>query len=425
MAIIESEKWREIILSGYRVLDLTDEKGMLCGKILGDLGADVIKIEKPGGDSARNIGPFYHDVPHPEKSLFWFAYNTSKRGITLNIETIDGREIFKRLSKTADFVVESFPPGYLDSLGLGYSVLSDINPAIIMASITPFGQEGPYKNYKASDLVLEAMAGTLYIKGDSDRPPLRFSVEQAYPQAGAQAAVGMLMANYYRELTGDGQHVDVPIRECLMATLFNVNAFWWMNKTISKRQGMFEFRTLFGGGPWLRWPLLFDCKDGQVAWQLHTGPMGHFTAALVEWMDSEGMSGHLKDVDWGGIDATKVTEEQQMAWLSTVSQFLLTYTKSELYEEGRKRGLLLYPVSTSSDILDNPQLEARDFWMVVKHHELGTSITYPGAPFKSTEEMWRISRRAPLIGEHNSEIYEGQLGFSKQDLCMLKQHNVI
>ena len=135
----------ENMLGPYRVLDMADEKGLLCGKLLGDLGADVVKIEKPGGDPARKLEPFYHDEPDPEKSLFWFALNTSKRGITLDIETADGRGIFKKLVKSADFVIETFPPGYLDGLGLGYPELEKINPGIIMVSITPFGQAGPYK----------------------------------------------------------------------------------------------------------------------------------------------------------------------------------------------------------------------------------------------------------------------------------------
>src|SRR3990170_3305135 len=168
-------KKAEGMLSPYRVLDLTDEKGLLCGKILGDLGADVIKIERPGGDPARRIGPFYHDEPHPEKSLFWFAFNTSKRGITLNIETADGQEIFKRLVQTADFVIETFPPGYLAKLGLGYSDLEKINPGIILVSITPFGQTGPYKDWKGADIVAWATGGDMAPWGEPDRPPIRIS----------------------------------------------------------------------------------------------------------------------------------------------------------------------------------------------------------------------------------------------------------
>ena len=227
------------MLSPYRVLDLTDEKGLLCGKLLGDLGADVIKIERPGGDPARSIGPFYHDEPDPEKSLFWFAFNTSKRGITLDIETADGQEIFKRLVKSADFVIESFPPGYMDKLGLGYSALEKINPGIIMVSITPFGQTGPYKDYKAPDIVAWAMGGQMYPCGDADRPPVRISHHsQAYLHAAAEAAVGAMMALYYREMTGEGQQVDVSIQESVAQLTYGLHASWDMMKVIQQRGGM-------------------------------------------------------------------------------------------------------------------------------------------------------------------------------------------
>lgn len=412
------------MLNGYRALDLTDEKGFLCGKILADLGADVIKIEKPSGSAARRIGPFYQDIPEPEKSLFWFAYNTSKRGITLNIETPEGKGIFKKLVRSADFVLESFPSNYLDSLGLGYSTLGEINPRIIMASITPFGQEGPYRDYKAPDIVVEAMSGMLYVKGAPDRPPLRFSVEQTYPMAGVHATVGLLIAHHYRELTGEGQHVDVSMREAFMSALLNINAFWWMLKLIPKREGMVEIAQLIGGSRFLRRPVLFRCKDGQVSHVLVTAQMANREIALVNWMDAEGMAGDLKDIDWR-IDMKEVTQEQHNAWLESTEKFFMTHTKAELHEEAAKRGLLIYPVSTTKDILGNKQLKARNFWREVEHRELGVSITYPGPPFKSTEDKWKISCRAPLIGEHNLEIYEKELGFSREELSILAQHNVI
>jgi crotonobetainyl-CoA:carnitine CoA-transferase CaiB-like acyl-CoA transferase len=214
------------MLRGLCVLDLTDEKGSLCGKIFGDLGADVIKIERPGGDAARKVGPFYHDIQDPEKSLYWFFFNSSKRGITLDLGTIEGREIFKRLVEAADIVVESFPPRYLDGLGLGYSVLSEINPQIIMTSITPFGQSGPYKDYKTSDIVAFALSGAMSICGDPDRPPLRLNPYHAYSYAGATAAAGTLIAYYYRQVSGQGQHVDVSVQESVMIDAFMCPPSW-------------------------------------------------------------------------------------------------------------------------------------------------------------------------------------------------------
>src|SRR3972149_1678553 len=180
---------KEAPLSPYRVLDLAGETGLMCGKILGDGGADVIKIEPPGGDPARNIGPFYKDVPHAERSLYWWALNTSKRGVTLNLETADGQEIFNRLVPTADIIVETFDPGYLDSLELGYEELSAINPKVILVSITPFGQTGPYRDWKTADIVGQALGGYMYLNGDRERAPTKVGPPQAYFQAGAQGAV--------------------------------------------------------------------------------------------------------------------------------------------------------------------------------------------------------------------------------------------
>ncbi|HJX35875.1 MAG TPA: CoA transferase, partial [Dehalococcoidales bacterium] len=173
------------MMSGYRVLDLTNENGYLCGKILGDMGADVIKIEPPRGDSGRKIGPFYRQVPDMEKSLYWYAYNLNKRGITLDIETEDGRQILSRLIKKADFLIESYPTGYLDKLGLTFAKIHELNPRIVMTSITPFGRTGPYKDYKGSDLVVMAMSGLMYITGDPDTAPLRISFPQAFLLASA------------------------------------------------------------------------------------------------------------------------------------------------------------------------------------------------------------------------------------------------
>jgi crotonobetainyl-CoA:carnitine CoA-transferase CaiB-like acyl-CoA transferase len=224
------EEERKGFLSPYRVLDLTDEKGLLCAKTLADLGADVIKIEPPGGCPSRKIGPFYKDIPHPEKSLFWFAYNANKRGITLNVECEDGREIFKKLVATADIVIESFPPGSMKTKGLGYDDLCRIKPDIILTSITPFGQDGPYKNFQVSDLVCYlvcwSMGGFAYLTGDSDRPPVQVSFPQAYLTGANEAAVATMVALYHREISGEGQHVDVSIQASIAKNMMNAPLLW-------------------------------------------------------------------------------------------------------------------------------------------------------------------------------------------------------
>lgn len=409
---------RDLPLSPYRALDLTDEKGYFCGKILGDLGADVIKVEPPGGDSGRNIGPFYHDIPDKEKSLYFFAYNTNKRSVTLNIETSNGQEIFKRLVKTADFVIESFAPGYMDKLGLGYSILDGINPRIIMVSITPFGQTGPYKDWKASDIVAIAMGGLSHIMGSPDRPPARVSVDQAYVIAGAQAAMGAMIAHYYREATGKGQHVDNSIQESVAISALTVPQMWDLQRFIWRRAGAFLPRS----GKLVRhlWP----CKDGYVAWRLFGGGLGVKTRALVEWMDSEGQADELTKVNWEEMNYLTVTPEEFDHWQSLFGKFFKTRSKAELCREALARGIVLFPASTPQDLLEDPQLEARDYWKEVEYPELSSTIIYPGALYKSSEFSWKI-HRAPLIGEHNREVYEEELGFSKQALTILKHGGVI
>lgn len=410
------------MLSPYRVLDLADEKGYMCGKVLGDLGADVIKIERPGGDPSRRTGPFWHDEADPEKSLSWFAFNTSKRGITLDIEKRDGQEIFKRLVKSADFVVESFAPGYMDSLSLGYSTLEKINPSVIMVSITPFGQSGPYRDYKSSDIVLWALGNHMYPFGDHDRPPVRVSHEfQAYLNAGVQAAAAAMIALYHRAVTGESQYVSVSIQE-VVARLC-ITASWDQNQNMRERE---EGRLLPSGNvirPIFVWP----CKDGDIVWFYYPGSQGASRIKpLIDWMDEEGMGDdYLRNLDWETFDFTQTNQEVLDRIAEPTTRFFMSHTKAELFEGALKRRVFLYPVSTVEDIAHSPQLAYREYWVPIEHPELDTTITYPGAFTYSTEAPPRIAHRAPLIGEHNREVYEKELGLSNEELVMLKQAGVI
>lgn len=404
----------------YRVLDITDEKGWMCGKILSELGADVIKLERPGGDPARNIGPFYHDIPDPEKSLYWFAYNTNKRGITLNIQSSRGQEILKQLVTGADFVIESFPPGYLSDLGLGYPQLSEINPKIIMTSITPFGQTGPYRDYKGYDLVVMAMGGFMYVCGDADRPPVRISVEQAYPIAGAEAAAASLIANHYRILTGEGQWVDVSIQECIVRELFMELCFWDAFGEIPVRVGPRRRRM----ASYQRdiWP----CRDGHLGFRMLGGRPGLETLqALVDWMDSENMAGGLKEVDFESLDMSQVTQAELDEWENTLYRFFLKHSKEELYEKAVEKNMLLCPGYTPKELVEYEQLKEREFWTDLQYPELETTIKQPEGFLRASETECRIQRRAPLVGEHNEEIYGQELGISKQDLALLKKEGII
>ena len=412
------------MLSPYRALDLTDEKGLLCGKILGDFGADVIKVEKPGGDPTRNIGPFYHDEPDPERSLLWWAYNTSKRGITLDIETANGQHIFRELVKRVDFVIESFPPGYMDKLGLGYSALEKLNPGVIMVSITPFGQTGPYKDYKAPDIVAWAMGGhmsQMLLTGGSERPPVRIGHHsQAYLHAAAQGAVGALMALYYRGMTGEGQQVDISIRDsAARVTSIGISGLAMMKSCRQQSEPISDIRAT-----WL-WP----CKDGYVLFVYFGGAKAErWSVPLIRWMESEGVTDDfLKELDWETVNLRALTQEIKDSLEEPTRRFFMSQTKAELLEGAIKHRVMLYPVSTTKDILECVQLAAREYWMEVEHPELGTTITYPGAFIHSSdsEASPRISRRAPLIGEHNQEVYSKELGISRDEMLALKQAKVI
>jgi crotonobetainyl-CoA:carnitine CoA-transferase CaiB-like acyl-CoA transferase len=411
------------MLTPYRVLDLTNERGYLCGKLLGDLGADVIKIERPGGDPGRNIGPFYKDIPDPEKSLFWFAFNANKRGITLNIETVQGREIFKRLVLKADFVVESFGPGYMESLGLGYPDLNRINSRIIMASITTFGTSGPYRDYKSSDLIDAAMGGIVYSNGDPDRAPVRVSLPHTFHLAAAEAAAGSAMALLYREKTGEGQLVEVQGQRAVVGASYDVVPWWYGPKVIRKRRGSVRRQPSTGVNAIQMWP----CQDGYVTFFFFGGLTGVAgNKALVDWMDSEGFAtDFIRQMDWNKLDWSKVKQEYVDQFQMPVARFFASHTKTELLDGAVERGIQIYPLSSVKDILQSRQLKARDYWEEVRHPELNASITYPGAFIRSSETPIKTRLRAPTIGEHNLDIYQNELGFSREELVTLKQAGII
>lgn len=419
-------------LGDIRVLDCADEKGLYCTKLLADLGADVIKIERPGGDPARFIGPFYHDEPDPQKSLYWFQFNTNKRSITLNLETADGREILKKLAEKSDVMVETFSPGYLDDVGLGYSDLRLMNPGLIMASITPFGQTGPHRDFEASDIVAQAMGGIMYLAGYPDDPPNLLYGSQTYHMASVQAACGIQTALYVRELSREGQHIDVSMQEAVSIAQESAMQTYDLRGEIRQRTG---HSGLVPAHPAMG---TFECKDGYVNIFMFTGQW----LDLLDWMESEGMAGDLKQKHQGVIEKlndlffifglvmdreayTRFLKDEYPPVDTYLREFLKNHTKQELYDGAQQRRLQLSMVSTVEDLLENPQLEALGYFVDVEHDELGASIKYPGAPFNLSETPWRIIRRAPLIGEHNEEIYEKELGFSREDLILLKQSGVI
>ena len=408
----------DLPLDPYRVLDLSDDTGFLCGRILGDLGADVIKIEPPPGDPSRRHGPYYQDDVDEQKSLTWFAHNYNKRGVTLDLATADGRQLFERLVASAHFVVECFPPGHLDALGLGYEALRRINPGLVMTSITPFGQTGPRRDYQADDLVAMAGGGLMYISGDEDRPPVRVGVPQAAVLAGTQAAVGTMLAHYGRVRTGHGRHLDVSVQAAVANALPNTAHLWFSDQEVQRRGARHRY-----GGRVIR--SSFPAKDGFVATQLFWGDgAGSRMQALIDWMVDEGQPPSFQHYDFNNASGATIAQEQVDGWQREMAEFFARFTKAEIYAEALKRRVFLFAVSSPADTFSDLQLQDRDFFQDVEHPELGATVRYPGAFCRFSETPVRIRRRAPLIGEHNVEVYE-DLGYSRQQLVTLKEAGVI
>jgi len=417
------------ILGGYRVLDLADEKGLMCGMLLGDMGADVIKIEKPGGDNTRNIGPFYHDEQDPEKSLYWFSLNRNKRGITLDLETADGRDMFRQLVKTADFVIETFPPGHMAKLGLGYTDLEKLNPGIIMVSITDWGQDGPYveKDYKADELVHWALGGEMWLCGDIDRAPVQISCPQSYFHAGSEAAVAAMTAFYFRDISGEGQWADISVQECIPYLGMNTVIYHELSNILIPRGTMkMGFPRPDGNMSPVR--MIWPVKDGYMAGFLVGGmlkAMSLGSGALVKWMDEEGMAEDLTTIDWFSQDAMTAPMETLRHQIDVAQRFLDTKTKEEVYERAIKDKIVFAPITDPKDLATNRQLHSRNFFVNIEHPELEDTITYCGPVVQFSETPMKRWFRAPLIGEHNTDIFETELGFSKDQLATLKRSKVI
>ena len=402
------ENKKDSLLKGLRILDLTDERGSFCSKILADLGALVIKVERPDGDPSRKVGPFLRGSQRPHQSLSFFYNNMNKLGITLNLEHLEGREVFLRLARRFDVVVETFPPGHLEELDLGYEVLRKTCPGLILVSVSGFGQSGPRKSYKSCDLVASAYGGQMYITGSPSSSPLEMYGEQSYMSASLSAAIGILLACRQRHLTGHGDHIDISLQEAVASTLEHVMVRYFFEKIISNRQGSLHWNHLFH---------VLPCKDGFIQLTLFEQ-----WETLVEWMDGEGMAEDLRDNKWNN-------EEYRLRHLDHIIEVLESWTKKhtvdELFELGQLMRFPWAPVHDPRDIGDSPHLREREFFSDINHSEIKTSIKYPSLPFRFTPPLSDARRRAPFVGEHNTRIYQKELGLSEKELRRLSSQGVI
>ena len=383
----------------------------------------MIQIEPAGGSPARNVGPFYEDDPSPEHSLFWWSYAANKRGITLNLETTDGQALLKQMVKGADFLIESFQPGYMHQLDLYYETLKTINPGLVMVSITPFGQDGPYAQYKGADLIGMALGGLMYLTGDSDRPPLRVSAPQFYLHGSAAGATAAMLAHTHRAATGEGQYVDVSCQQAAAKTLAHAPQFWDLEGVILKRMGAYR-QSAGETATRVTWP----CKDGYVNYMPSGGVSGAGSVrALLTWMAEEGMKNEeLERVNWEDMGYGTARGEIMQLTIGPFEAFFATHTVDELSSGSLERRILLFPVATPRSILNHPQLKAREYFQELHHPDLDRSFTYPGLFVKDREgQRLGLRRRAPLIGEHNQEIYRDELGFTDGELRVMKEGGVI
>jgi len=409
-------------LSDITVLDMCDEKGQLMGKLLGDMGARIIKIEPPAGARARSVGPFLNDEDDPEYSLYFWANNTSKEGITLNLESDEGQRIFKQLAEKADLVLESFDPGYLDSLGLDYSSLSADHPELIMTSLTGFGQDGPYRDYKTSDLVAMAMGGVMHSCGYDDlpgSPPIRPSGGHGYMIGAHYATTGTLMALNWRDMTGEGQYVDASIHEaCSCTTEAAMPQYIYNGQVVHRQTGRHH-----GADPTPR--TLCATSDGKFVNVFAVFTSLYAWRTLVTWMDSEGMAEDLTDEKYLDMAAmrTRTGPEVNHAY-DVLRRFIASFPADDIYRGSQERKFPWGVVRSPDETLEDKHLQDRGMFEEVEHPELGKSFVYPGRPYVFNKTPWQ-ARRAPLLGEHNQKVYVEELGISDAELETLASSGVI
>ncbi len=410
-------------LTGLRVLELANETGHFCGKLLGDLGADVVKIEPPGGEPCRHVGPFFDDVPHPERSLSFWYYNTSKRGITLNLEAEAGRGLFRRLAADADVILETFRPGYLASIGLGHDFLREQNPGLILCALTPFGQTGPWRDYLSSDLLHMAAGGEMascgYDEADvPNAPPMAPGGGNAWHMGCHFAYIAIMAALVHRTVTGEGQTIDASIHEaCALTTEAAIANYVYRGEVLRRQTGRHHAA---GSTPRTQ----FRAADGKYVTALISGGLNPRNVAnLGDLMDSFGMAGDLKDPKYK--DPAVIAANAGHIIDEVLAGFIASQPAETIYRAGQERGFTWGAVRMPEQLLDDAHLHDRGFWKQVEHPELGRHFVYPGEAAIYGDSPWRISRRAPLIGEHTAEILRDELGLSPGELMILSESHVI
>ena len=402
------DNMKEQALTGLTVIDLSENiTGPYCTKLLADMGAEVIKIERTGlGDPSRLEGPFPGNKPDLNKSGLFNYLNNNKIGITLDLKTESGIEIAKKIISEADIIVENFKPGVMQQLGLGYETLRDLNPGLIMTSISNFGQTGKYRDYHATELIAQSMSGWVSSIGESTRQPLRAGGPLRLLEyiSGTFAAFSTMTAVLGRRKSHKGEHIDVSTVEVGM-----------LQRAYPTVQDSYPTSPVKTPKRFVMLPSIERCKNGNIAISLLTGQHWQDFCCMIEkyeWMEDPRfilLYDRLK---------------HQQEFQQVLDEWLMQHTKEEVLEKGREWKVPVIPVPTFEEMLSFPQYVERNVFVSVDHPEMG-KVVQPGAPFRMSETPWAIRSTAPLLGEHNHQIYDQELGLSKSKLQDLKAKGVI
>ena len=400
----------KLSLEGVKVLEYGSFiSAPFCGKMLADLGAEIIKVEKPGqGDIARKRGPFYKDKPGTERSGLFLYLNTNKLGVTLSPEKSSGKKIFKQLVQHVDILIEDSKPGKMDALGLGYNDLKSLNPSLIMTSVTPFGQTGPYKEFKGSDLIAWQMGGAGYVTpryaGTTEQEPLR-AEQLASFITGINAAIATLCALRVKRRDAIGQHLDVSQMESVVLLIAEHIGYPSYENWSPSRAAR----------PWAAPRHFFKCKDGWV--YLYVDEPHHWER-FVEAMGNPG---------WANVELFKDKYSRGEYWEGLqplIADWVKDKTKAEVFDIGKSYGIPLTPGNSVAEVLESRQLKERGYFVEIEHPVTGKH-TYPGAPYKFSKTPWSIRGPAPLLGQHNKAVYCDRLGYSETELVEMYRVGII
>lgn len=398
-------------LEGLRVVECG---GMVAApyavKLMADLGAEVIKIEDPRwGDESRYRGPFPNHEPHFEKSGLFVYLNCNKLGVSLELRDPRGQELFRRLVAEADLLIHNVPPPQMAERGLVYEQLQAINPRLVMTSISPFGQTGPYRDYAAHDLNIVCAGAWASLNGGGPGtdylPPLKPFGQQASFQAGLNAAVSSMGAVLAGFNGGEGQHIDVSAQECIAAMLEMGFTFWPYMGLVASRLGQRPIQPV----------AVMECRDGYI-----------FVLCVEEqqWERLVEMMGNPEWAEWAVFENRLVRASNWDVLKPLMDEFLMQHTVDELYRQAQARRIPFAPVSTMADLLSSEHLRVRGFFAEITHPVAGT-FRYPGAPYRLTVTPWEIRRPAPTLGQHNREVFCDRLGLSQEELAQLQEEGVV